>query len=360
MVASLDLSSAFDVVDIKLLIKRLKIFGLPSDVIELIEVWLNDRMYYVSLDGQNSILYDLLLGTVQGSILGPFLYAIFVSPIFDNEFMLAFADDIFVPITSNSTTGLIDDMEKTLESITKWLKKSGLVVNDAKTDLCLFYKKETQQVSINLGMNMITSKNVINVLGVTFDSRLQWSEHVSKTISKANRALCAIKLIRRFFNTKELTSLLTSNFYSILYYNSEIWHLNSLNQNLKHSLLVASANACKLALHYPNEMISYLNLHSILKRATPEMICKYKLALQLFKKFNHKLPDYEWLILNFEQQFATRQTFFKMNRINNLRVGLNALSNRFFYLNDKIPLTILNNNIVQYKIACKKIFLTFN
>ena len=198
LVASLDLSSAFDVVDIKLLIKRLKIFGLPSDVIELIEVWLNDRMYYVSLDGQNSILYDLLLGTVQGSILGPFLYAIFVSPIFDNEFMLAFADDIFVPITSNSTTGLIDDMEKTLESITKWLKKSGLVVNDAKTDLCLFYKKETQQVSINLGMNVITSKNVINVLGVTFDSRLQWSEQVSKTISKANRALFAIKLIRRF------------------------------------------------------------------------------------------------------------------------------------------------------------------
>jgi dsDNA-binding SOS-regulon protein len=136
--------------------------------------------------------------------------------------MLAFADDIFAPKTNNSTTELIDDMEKTLESITKWLKKSGLVVNDAKTDLCLFFKKDTQQVTINLGTSRIASKDVINVLGVTFDSKLHWLEHISKTISKANQALNAIKLIRKFFNTKELTSLLAGNFYLILYYNSEI------------------------------------------------------------------------------------------------------------------------------------------
>jgi hypothetical protein len=37
-----------------------------------------------------------------------------------------------------------------------------------------------------------------------------------------------------------------------------------------------------------------------------------------------------------------------------MRVGLNALANRFFYLNDKFPLLLLNKNIVQYKIACKK------
>jgi hypothetical protein len=38
LLASLELSSGFDVVDVRLLIKRLKIFGLPSDVIELIEL----------------------------------------------------------------------------------------------------------------------------------------------------------------------------------------------------------------------------------------------------------------------------------------------------------------------------------
>jgi hypothetical protein len=39
LVSSLDLSSALDVVNIQLLLKRLKIIGLPSDVIDQIEIW---------------------------------------------------------------------------------------------------------------------------------------------------------------------------------------------------------------------------------------------------------------------------------------------------------------------------------
>jgi hypothetical protein len=39
MMSSLDLSAAFDIVNIKLLLKRLKIFGLPSELIDLIRAW---------------------------------------------------------------------------------------------------------------------------------------------------------------------------------------------------------------------------------------------------------------------------------------------------------------------------------
>ena len=51
--ASLDLSAAFDVVNTKLLLKRIKIIGLPEDVIDLIKCWLTDRFFYVTVDGQN-------------------------------------------------------------------------------------------------------------------------------------------------------------------------------------------------------------------------------------------------------------------------------------------------------------------
>jgi hypothetical protein len=87
------LSSAFDVVNVDLLIRRLRIIGLPEDVTELIKVWLDNRAFYVRIDGTNSILFDLLLGTVQESVLGPILYAIFESPIFDIVPLLTLADD---------------------------------------------------------------------------------------------------------------------------------------------------------------------------------------------------------------------------------------------------------------------------
>ena len=37
--ASIDLSAAFDIVNVDLLLKRLKKVGLPDDVVGLIEVW---------------------------------------------------------------------------------------------------------------------------------------------------------------------------------------------------------------------------------------------------------------------------------------------------------------------------------
>ncbi len=129
LVASLDLSSAFDVVNVDLLLKRLHCIGMPIDIIQLISIWLKERSYYVSVDGNNSMIFDLLSGTVQGSILGPVLYAIFVSPLFDIESLLAFADDNFIPRINHSKIDIIEDMRLSLDNITKWLKESGLKVN---------------------------------------------------------------------------------------------------------------------------------------------------------------------------------------------------------------------------------------
>ena len=115
----------------------------------------------------------------------------------------------------------------------EWLTKSGLKVNESKTALCLFHKRDTTPISILLNGNLVTSKSTINVLGVIFDCKLNWSEHISMAITKANKALNAVRLIKRFFTSKQLVQIVTSNVYSVLFYNSEIWHLQNLNGRLK-------------------------------------------------------------------------------------------------------------------------------
>ena len=45
--ASLDLSIAFDLVNVKLLLKRLRLMGFPTDLVTLIEEWLMGRTFYV-------------------------------------------------------------------------------------------------------------------------------------------------------------------------------------------------------------------------------------------------------------------------------------------------------------------------
>ena len=83
------------------------------------------------------------------------------------------------------------------------------------TDLCLFYKGDSTPISLNLYGKTIVSNKTMNVLGVIFDSKMQWSNHIAHAIKRSTKRLNAIKLIKKFFNQRELISLMTSNFYSI-------------------------------------------------------------------------------------------------------------------------------------------------
>ena len=66
----------FDVVNVELLIKRLYIIGIPDDIVRLISEWLKNRFFYVTVGEDSSDVHQSDVGTVQGSILGPILYAI--------------------------------------------------------------------------------------------------------------------------------------------------------------------------------------------------------------------------------------------------------------------------------------------
>ena len=232
-------------------------------------------------------------------------------------------------------------------------------VNDGQTSLCLFYHKDTTPITITLNNTQITSEKSINVLGVIFDQKLQWSEQIASSISKSSKALNAIRLIRKFFSTKELLQFITSNFYSILYYNSEIWHINSLHSNLKQKLLASSAKAIKTCLKYCSNEYSYVKLHEMCHRATPEKYLLYKHALWTFKLFNETpIHTLEWTYLNTNIILTSRQTTFKTSTDNLRRVGLNALANRVTVINNTIPLKWFNLCYESYKIKCKEKFVS--
>jgi hypothetical protein len=138
---------------------------------------------------------------------------------------------------------------------------------------------------------------------------------MSWVIAQANKAV----------NKKELLQLLTSNLFSILYYNSEVWQRGSLNNSFKKQLMSSSAKTIRLALHYPDPNTSHVDLQRMLKRATLNLMRKYKLSLLLYRTFNKEIPEIEWLSLNFDQTLTSRQTTFNILRSNKL-VGM-ILSN---------------------------------
>ena len=96
IMASLDLSAAFDVVNRDLLLKRLDVIGLSQEFVKIIEEWLTNRKAYVEVEQSSSSFFPIQCGTVQGSVLGPVLFSLFISPIYELEDMISYADDSYI------------------------------------------------------------------------------------------------------------------------------------------------------------------------------------------------------------------------------------------------------------------------
>ena len=82
LLVALDLSAAFDTIDKSTLLTRLKgVFGIRGVSLEWISSYLADRMQFVSIGNARSPPQDCTFGVPQGSVLGPVLFTLFLSPL---------------------------------------------------------------------------------------------------------------------------------------------------------------------------------------------------------------------------------------------------------------------------------------
>ena len=103
---SIDFSKAFDLVDPELLLEKLLKLELPTWLVSWIASYLINRKQRVVINGSTSEWKSVDAGVIQGSILGPILFILFISDI--NEVFQAgvviqkYADDILVYILDYS------------------------------------------------------------------------------------------------------------------------------------------------------------------------------------------------------------------------------------------------------------------
>ena len=130
----------------------------------------------------------------------------------------------------------------------------------------------------------------------------------------------------------ETKMLLTSNFYSILYYNCEIWLMPSLSTILKQHIMSASANALRLLDNIGDLEMSFERLHLFHKRAPPVNVMKFRLAIQLFKIYNGVIINDDWTDMHFQQNFNLRSNTVQIVDRSKFKIGKNIMLNRLLIL----------------------------
>ena len=186
----LDISKAFDKVWHQGLLFKLKSMGISGKLYSLIENYLSNRVQRVLLNGQTSNWEPILAGVPQGSILGPFLFLIYINDLPDNLKTNAkfFAGDVSLFSVVLNKDESANDLTSDLCTISRWAYKWKMLFNpdvSKPAQEVLFSRKRTKTDHPDVYFNNVKFKRepYQKHLGIFLDEKLNFKEHIGKIIS---------------------------------------------------------------------------------------------------------------------------------------------------------------------------------
>ena len=132
----LDLSKAFDTVNHSILLSKLNSYGIRSIENQWFKSYLSNRKQKVFVNGIESSSLLISSGVPQGSILGPFLFLVYINDIVKstNYFSVRlFADDTSLTATGKDLEVLLQRINSELPAIYEWLCSNRLTLNLRRT-----------------------------------------------------------------------------------------------------------------------------------------------------------------------------------------------------------------------------------
>ena len=227
----LDMSKAFDKVWHKGLICKLKSYGVQSKLLSLLNDYLSHRKQRVILNGVTSSWKPIMSGVPQGSILGPLLFLIFINDLPDNLICnpKLFADDVSLNAVMYDKDICTQNLRDDLSVLYDWSVKWKMVFNPdptkpAETIIFTNRKSSLYETFSYAGMD-VQPVDFHKHLGFVLDSKMNYSNHLDETITKANKGIGVIKRLYHYLPRTALLQIYKSFIRPHLDYCDVIYHM---------------------------------------------------------------------------------------------------------------------------------------
>lgn len=223
---STDFSSAFDTIEHQFILRCLSNLNTPPHLITLISDYLRNRI--VTSSANCTSLCSR--GVPQGSVLSPFLWNIAVGELLTSLnsipdcTALGFADDLLPFTVSSSNISGLRTLGLALDTILTWCLLSGVSLNLTKCSVVHFTRRLNLPDFVLPG---IATKPTLKWLGILFDRRLNWHEHLSARLTKASSIthwFVRTSRVNYGIPARSLALIYNAVLIPIIFYNVTVWH----------------------------------------------------------------------------------------------------------------------------------------
>ena len=173
----------------------------------------------MKINGQYSEELEVKYGSVQGSVLGPKFFNIYVRSQPEVFLKSGFETSSFADDSNGSKTFSItfqfdvlqNDVAHCVNNVINWMNVQCLKINPDKTEIILFHPKSVQhQIIVGgtfIGNDCIRFSKEVKNVGVWLDSQLNLNKHVNKVVSQCYMHVKNIGRIRNVLS-KQQTEML--------------------------------------------------------------------------------------------------------------------------------------------------------
>jgi len=290
----LDVAQAFDKVWHDGLLYKLKT-NFPAPYYLILKSYLTHRSFQVNLNNSISNQFTINAGVPQGSDLSPLLYLIYTAdiPTTSCTILNTFADDTCILATDSDPTITSFKLQHHLNLLENWFTLWKIKINTNKSSHITFSLRPNNCPPVKLCNQLLPQTNQVKYLGLIFDKRLTWKDHIFDKRKKLNSRLHLLRpLLRSKLNLKLKILIYKMLIFPLWYYGIQIWG-NAAQSNIQK--IQSFQSICLRTITKSPWYVSNKTLHSDLRINYVKQVTKTAYQ-KLHKKFSsHRNPNISYL-----------------------------------------------------------------
>jgi hypothetical protein len=247
-----DIKGFFDHVNHGRLVAVLVNLGFPPETCAWVRSFLSDRTVSIRVDGHTGQPTPASCGIPQGSPVSPILATLYTAHLFQivNEpraTLLAYVDDGLLVAASKDLRINNIVLRRLYTSCVGYLQRIGLSTDDNKTEIQHFSNRRRDHAapairlprSSGNGEILICARPHMRWLGIYFDRKLRFTEHVKIMANRAQSTIAGLRVLAnsvRGMSASNLRLLYKTVVLSVLTFGAAVWYTGHRQKTLTNIL----------------------------------------------------------------------------------------------------------------------------